>query len=82
MISPTEIHTNDQLPDGVLVGLNAMGNVVVCLELNPIYNLIWQDPDRDSVGDVSEWHVSAAHRRRMISELAWRFSGFQCRGNA
>ncbi len=61
MISTSDIYTNDLLPDGVLVGKDACGRVVVCLEMNPVYNLIWQDPYRDTVEDIAEWHVSPTH---------------------
>lgn len=77
---PTDIHVTDALPDGILVGRNAQGRLVVGIEFTPNYRLLWGTPDDQD--QVLEWYACSAHRRRLIAPLAWQASNYQVRGNA
>jgi len=79
VISPP-ININEQLPAGVVAGLDHTGKVVICVELLPVRRYLTGSADEQY--DVSEWQVSNAEARRKMISLAWRQTNYVCWGSA
>lgn len=73
------IHINDAIPDGLLVGYSAVGNVVCCIEFYPNYEFLFGDEDDHAT--VAEWNVCKSHARRIAMIVSWRHNNYTCHGN-
>ena len=76
----TQVTINDVIPDGVLVGSDESGSVITVIEFAPTYEIVMGTPDDGE--RVVEWHVCAAHGKRIAAVSAWRDTGNNCLGNA
>lgn len=68
------------VPDGCMIGWNAAGSVIVCLEYAPNHNYLIGSPD--DLDDVAEWTVNMEHARRIAMIGAWRAMEYECAGSA
>lgn len=75
-----KISIEDLLPDGQMIGLDAWGHFIVCLEYAPNYKYLFGTPEK--LDDVAEWMVNTEHARRIAMIGAWRGTGYDCAGRA
>lgn len=80
MFKSPNIHIDDNLPDGILVGFDVEGKNVVCLQFDPVFKFLYGTHADEFF--VREWHVSPDHARRIHAIAMWHVEDYECAGNA
>lgn len=76
----TRVISDPSIPDGIMHGLNADGQLVVQIRYMPDYERILGSEADDRV--VVRWLMSPQGARRIASIAAWNATGNQTWGNA
>ncbi len=73
-MTPTApIIADEDLPDGMVLGFDATGALIVSLVYAPVFQRLYGTEDYDHA--VTAWHMSTAAARRMRALSAWNTCG-------